>query len=165
MRVVGREAILAVAIVGIALAAGCKGTISGLSVANLVPDQCNSASDALTNTSCYLTLGEWKYEYISDIGDQDWFSVDVGAVDIRSIVHVVAGYFPPDPDAGVDAGGTAFNTAVNLSVNVLDQDGLTSEAAAKDVHGTAAPKPIDITFRYSKPTTPGRSSTTSRSTG
>ena len=150
-----RKTVLVAALAAVATAAGCKGTIGSLNTLGLVPDQCNSAQDALNNPSCYLTLGQWKEEYISDLGDQDWFSVDVGTLSSTrpSVVHVVAGYFPPTADGGVDAGGIAFNTAVNISVNVLLQDGVTSEAAGVDLHGTAPPQPVDLTFRYAQSNT------------
>jgi len=151
-----KRTVLVAAVAAVA-AGGCKGNIGAINTLGLVPDQCNSAQDALDNQSCYLTLGQWKYEYISDIGDQDWFSVPLGALSTAppSIVHVVAGYFPPAADGGVDSGSLAFNTAVNLTVNVLLQDGTTSVAAGADLHGTAPPKPVDLTFR----TTPSMSNT------
>ncbi len=141
----------------------CTGNISAPPGGTTIPPNvCTSAQVALTNTACELTLGQWKQSYLAQPKEQDWYSVNVGNVDVRSIGHVVAGYFPPpDADAGIPEydGGTPdcktvnFNTAVNLTVNVLDQAATLSLATAADVHGTACPVPNDITFRYSVPNT------------
>src|SRR5262249_28132218 len=80
------------------------------------PDlNCNSPQDALANAECRLTLGQERQEYIQQRGDQDWWVVNVGTLQPRSIVHVTAGYRPP---AGQDAG--SFNTSVNLQMNILE---------------------------------------------
>ncbi len=136
--------------------AGCKGTVGSPTLGTTIPPNvCTSAQIALTNTACQLTLGEWKYSFISQPKEQDWYSVNPGTVDSLSIVHVIAGYFPADdtdggpPDCNTVDGG--FNTAVNLTMNVLKQDGETSLATGADEHGTACPKPMDLTFKYSTP--------------
>jgi hypothetical protein len=142
----------------LATASACKGTIGTTPInSTLPPNVCTSAQVALTDPDCELTLNEWKYHYLATLQEQDWFSVNVGAVDSLSIVHIIAGYFPPgDTDGGapdcatVDGG---FNTAVNLTMNVLKQDGETSLATAADEHGSACPKPMDITFKYTLPNT------------
>jgi hypothetical protein len=134
----------------------CKGTIGAPSNGPVIPPNvCTSAQIALSNPTCQLTLGEWKYNYLARLQEQDWYSVNVGQVDTLSIVHIIAGYFPPnDTDGGipdcnsVDGG---FNTAVNLTMNVLESDGETSLATGADEHGNACPAPMDITFRYSTP--------------
>jgi hypothetical protein len=137
----------------------CKGTIGSPGfVSTIPPNACTSAQVALTNPDCQLTLGEWKNGYISQLQEQAWYSVNVGAVDSLSIAHIIAGYFPLNdvdggaPDCGAIDGG--FNTAVNLTMNVLKEDGETSLATASDQHGTACPSPMNITFKY---TTPGSS--------
>jgi hypothetical protein len=139
----------------------CKGTIGApYQGTTIPPNACTSAQVALSNPACQLTLGEWKYGYIAELQEQDWYSVNVGSnIDTRSIAHIIAGYFPADdvdggiPDcSGID-GGPAFNTAVNLTMNVLMQDGQTSLATASDVHGTACPTPMNITFKYTTPDT------------
>lgn len=103
------------------------------------PDVCNSKEDALTNAQCQLTLGQTVQDYIGAAGDQDYYLLTTPAnVTPRSLVHITAGYGVP-------------STAVQLSVNVLREDGTTSLARAVDLHGQAAPKPVDIVFPFSEP--------------
>ena len=145
----------------LALFTGCKGTIGTQTlVTTIPPNTCTSAQVALTDPDCELTLGEWKYGYISQLQEQVWYSANIGTnIDARSIAHIIAGYFPPgDVDGGVadcagQDGGPSFNTAVNLTMNVLKQDGETSLATASDKHGTACPMPMNITFKYTLPGT------------
>jgi hypothetical protein len=136
----------------------CKGTIGAPNNGPIIPPNlCTSAQAALNNPACQLTLGEWKYNYLAQLQEQDWYSVNVGAVDSLSIAHIIAGYFPASdtdggpPDCNAIDGG--FNTAVNLTMSVLKQDGETSLATAADEHGTACPTPMDVTFKYSEPNT------------
>src|SRR5450755_1426412 len=100
----------------------CKGTVGTPAFQSTIPpNACTSAQVALTNPDCQLTLGEWKNGYISQLQEQTWYSVNVGAVDTLSIAHIIAGYFPAGdvdggvPDCGAIDGG--FNTAVNLTMN------------------------------------------------
>jgi hypothetical protein len=133
------------------LVAGCiKGEVGPQDAPVIThPDlNCNSPQAALATAGCRLTLGQEKQDYIQQKGDQDWWVVNVGPLQPRSIVHVTAGYRPP---AGQDAGG--FNTAVNLQMNILDSTNGTvggSLATAVDAHGSASPTILDITFRYTK---------------
>jgi hypothetical protein len=133
---------------------GCKGNVGAPNNGPPIPPNvCTSAQVALTNPACMLTLGEWKYSYLARLQEEDWYSVNVGDVNSLSIVHIIAGYFPPgDTDGGppdcnaVDGG---FNTGVNLTMTVLESNGETALATAADEHGTACPTPMDITFSYS----------------
>jgi hypothetical protein len=133
------------------LVGGCmKGEVGPLPAPVIThPDlNCNSPQEALANAECRLTLGVEAQEYIQAPGDQDWWVVNVGALQPRSIVHVTAGYRPP---AGQDAGG--FNTAVNLQMNILDSTNGNvgaSLATAVDAHGSASPTILDVTFRYTR---------------
>jgi hypothetical protein len=134
-----------------AAASGCiKGEVGGFPPPVIThPDlNCNTAPDALANPECRLQLGTAKTEYIQQLGDKDWWVVNVGALPPRAIVHVVAGY---KPGAGQDAGN--FNTAVFFQINVLDSNnGVvgTSLATGVDQHGSNSPTMLDLTFRYTK---------------
>ncbi len=125
------------------------------------PNLCTSADAALTLTDCMLTLGQWKQSYISQPQEQTWYSAAVGTLNQLSVVHVQAGYYLDGgtlPDGGIPDGGyggctSANNTAVNLTLIVLDQDALTGVTSASDIHGTACPTPMDITFTYTQSNT------------
>jgi hypothetical protein len=141
------------ALVALLSLSACKGTIGSPATGDLIPPNvCTSAQIALSNTACELTLGEWKSSFLAKPQEQDWYSVNVGNVDTLSIVHIIAGYFSPgDVDGGPADCSGGFNTAVNLTMNVLESDGETSLATGADIHGTACPTPMDITFKYTKP--------------
>lgn len=137
---------------------GCTGNIGTATQGTTIPpNECTSAQAALSDVDagCVLTLGKWSYGYIAQLQEQVWYSVNVGDAGTLSIAHIIAGYYPPpDADGGIpDCKLVNFNTAVNLTMNVLAQDGQSSLATAQDIHGTACPTPMDITFRYTQPDT------------
>jgi hypothetical protein len=147
----------AVAVAALCVAtAACKGNIGPLSTGPTIPPNfCTDANAALTNAACQLTLGQWHQDYLANQHEQFWYSVNVGTVTTRSIVHIIAGYFPPpDADGGIpDCKTVNFNTAVNLTMVALDQGAQKSLATASDQHGTACPTPMDVTFRYTQSNT------------
>lgn len=107
------------------------------------PDLCNSVDEALTDDQCKLTLGATLSDrYIGANGDQDYYSVKLGALTARSLLHVTGGY-------GVPA--TPVNFAINvLNVDLATRQTTTSVAREIDRHGQAAPKPVDIIVPFSQ---------------
>ncbi|HEX8699713.1 MAG TPA: cell-cell cohesion protein MtsF [Myxococcaceae bacterium] len=104
-----------------------------------IVDRCNTRDEALTQAQCELTLGTELQAYISEAGDQDWYSVRIPAnANARTLVRVQAGYL-------------AQTTAVNLAVGVLREDGQVSLARKVDMHGQGAPKPVEIILPFSEP--------------
>lgn len=107
------------------------------------PDVCNSVEEALTDDQCKLTPGTTLADrYVGHNGDQDYYSVKLGALTPRSLLHVTGGY-------GVPA--TPVNFAVNvLNVDLTTRQTTTSVAREIDRHGQAAPRPVDIIVPFSQ---------------
>jgi hypothetical protein len=116
------------------------------------PDYCNSKDDAVNDMKCVLqpvpnVANCWYlnvdagYAYINPLdggqGDQDWYSVKVGTLTPRSLLHVSGGYAAPA-------------TPVDLKFDVLDSTGSMSIATATDDHGQKPPSPIDIIVPFSQ---------------
>jgi hypothetical protein len=102
------------------------------------PDLCNSREEALTGAQCQLTLGtQIADRFIGHSGDQDFYSVQLGALTPRTLLHVNGGY-------GVPA------TPVNFAINILNEAGTSSGARRVDKHGQAAPRPVDIIVPFSE---------------
>jgi hypothetical protein len=126
----------------------------------LLPDYCNTRAEADSDpTHCQLTLGSRLtclddagvispdcYLYISTLADggadTDWYRAHMpSTLSSRSLLHVNAGY------QGVTS------TGVNFQVNVLGpgaDGGLTSLATGADVHGTSAPKSVDLVVPFAQ---------------
>jgi len=106
---------------------------------DVIVDQCDSRDEALTQAQCELTLNQERQAYISEAGDQDWYSVRIPATaNSRTLVRVTAGYL-------------AQSTAVNLAVGLLREDGQVSLARKVDAHGQGAPRPVEIILPFSEP--------------
>jgi len=104
------------------------------------PDICNTIQDALGNASCALPLGQTQKEMIGALGDQDCFLVQVPAgLTGRSLLHVRGSYSVPA-------------TAVNLTINVVRPNG-SSVMSGVDMHGSAAPKPVDMIVPFAESST------------
>ena len=116
----------------------------------LPPDFCNSQEEAeADSTNCHVTAttngaaampktGVYLSR-LSDGGvDTDWYFVQLGELNARSLLHVTGGYQVPQ-------------TAVNFSLNVLTENGsgLKSIVSGVDNHGAAAPKPVDLIVPFS----------------
>jgi hypothetical protein len=108
-------------------------------------DFCNSKADSTSDPRCKLTLcmplTVDAGAFINPPGDggmadQDWYSVTVGTLTPRSLLHVQAGYQAPA-------------TAVDLKINVIEASTMMSVATATDDHGQKPPSPIDIITPFS----------------
>ncbi|MBI5481430.1 MAG: cell-cell cohesion protein MtsF [Deltaproteobacteria bacterium] len=135
-------AVFTAALVGLCWGCGPAATEEEEDIPEFVPppDVCNTKEEALTNPACELKLGQVQRELIGSLGDLDWYVVQLPAgLTDRSLLHVNAAYTTPA-------------TAVNLSINVLRTDG-TSIMSAKDVHGQAAPKPLDMILPFKESST------------
>lgn len=122
------------------------GTEETCDAGTLPPDLCNSKEEAQADSvNCHLNVTTGgatpvrrEGVYLSRLADggvdQDWYFAQLpGGLTPRTLLHINGGYQAPQ-------------TAVSFSINVFKEgtSGLSSVAAAADLHGAAAPKPVDI---------------------